>query len=207
MPVARKYEGGAAIGPRQRIAAAATRCDGYRVALRSSSRSLWRCSSSTGAQGGADRAAQTEVTLQVLAGPDRGRERSDRPVCLSHTRQAMESQLVLRGSCLAPLGLDAPTTGSDSIARHDPSDVPLLRLDGRRVFGQRERLRSLLFQMTNPVVSVFPLYDPARILVRRGRARARVKWARTRREASKSASPEPEPMHDRRPSRSRAHRV
>jgi hypothetical protein len=70
VPVAKKVEGGAAIGPRQRIAAAATRVRWLPRRFALPLVLAFALLVVTGAQGRADLAAQTEVTLQVLAGPD-----------------------------------------------------------------------------------------------------------------------------------------
>lgn len=188
VPVTRtSNEGGAAIGARQRIAAAATRVRwlprpyapllAFAVALLVV----------TGAQGVADRAAQTEVILAVLAGPDdsEGEPGKYDDVFLT-TPDKYGENTCSRGfvTCEFKFDVDAPRT----IRLIAGMGHPTYHFYGWTAVECSDDVNICDLELTSdePVVSVFALYDPARILL--GVAGpGTVKWVEG--EASKSARP------------------
>ena len=206
MPVATKYEGGAAIGARQRIAAAATRMRWLPRRFALLLALAFALLVVTGAQGVADRAAQTEVILEVLAGPDgsEGEPGKYDDVFLT-TPDKVGENTCSQGfvACEFKFDVDAPTT----IRLIAGISHPTYHFYGWTAVECSDDVNICDLELTGdePVVSVFALYDPARILL--GVAGpGTVKWLGGGRKecVSKSARKD---VYDRRPSRSRAHRV
>ena len=165
MPVATKYEGGAAIGARQRIAAAATR---MRWLPRRFALLLVLALALlvvTGAQGGADRAAQTEVKLQVLAGPDGSDDPGNRDNVFVTTPDKYGEFTCSQGFvvCTFTYDVDVPTT----IRLIAGTSHPTYHFYGWTAVECSDDVNICDLELTGdePVVSVFALYDPARILV------------------------------------------